>query len=186
MSGGIKGGNHGGLHVRPLALQNTKSHVFDPGGVLQSQSGHGFEHQSGITARAGDRTRVVERPRERKDTAQIGQTIAWFKARNATVRRWNPNRTARVRANGGKAQACRHGGRGTTARATGGSVEIIRVVRLSVISMHDTKRKLEQIGLANQHRARFLKPCCDDRVVLGHLVAQDSRPAGGPNPCGVN
>ena len=120
----------------------------------------------GVSHRARDRPDVIERRAQGHDAVDGHLAEPGLQPHQAARGRRNPDRAARVGADGAQRHAGHHGGGRSAARAPGGPRRVERVAdgaKCRVFARR-AQRELVQVGLADQHGAGRLQPRGDDGV----------------------
>ena len=162
------------------------------GAVVRVVARHLLQQQRAVLDRPGQRPGLIERARERDDAKARAAAVGRLHADDAAERSRLADRAAGIGAGGAQAQF-RRDRRGRAAGAAArdqrrrGARFSPRINRRSEVAgnVGRAHRKLVQVGLAEQDRARPPQVGRDGRFVRRHEAFQDPRARGRPDAAGA-
>ncbi len=147
--------------------------------VLGIEAGGDLVDQRGVRGVAGEDRDAVEGPAGRHDPPRTPSTLGRLQAHQAIERRRHAARSGGVGAEreGDDPRGDGHGRAGAGSAADVGAVMHRRAGAIGRASPHQAGGELVEVGLADQHRARSLKPLDDGGRVRGPVC--EGGAAGG-------
>jgi hypothetical protein len=181
---GMECGLHIGLHRGERGIsEHTESHSRDVAaqqrGVIDRSAGHGREGVGAVGHGSAERTKVVERHRERLDTDEAHQAIRGLQAHRAAQRSRNADRASRVGAEADGHQAGTNRCPRAAARPAGYTAD---VPRIGGRCRHDTAGEFMGGGLPRHQRTGRAQVADHLCVVVLRRVGVERRttPRGKP------
>ena len=138
-------------------------------------SGNRVQQQGQIPDAAGDRAGMIEAGSHGDNSRETDASVRWLAPGNAAIRGGTGDRTARLRADGAQAHACRDGGRRSARRSAGGAIDVPRISGGGRIEAGELRRH----GLAQQNGAGLAQFPHNRRIGASHSRGHPLRAGAG-------